>query len=280
MTKTLIKQCLRIACLAVLLTSCLPCVAQQTTTSPSVLTEARIDTLQKELTDARVGTSAVRKRRAYKSVARNGAKLLETSLAAPNRWRVLGIVFQARTRLLGLENSDRNREALLETCAKLAQAPDEHAELRLEADLLLSEKSLSLKSADVQERTRALEELIKRYQGTPAEAKSLIIASQIASKLGALDLKKTLFTTMRERFPAHHAVIQWRREHVGSAMLEVMFAGSFERVDGVPLNFPLDLMGHLSIMVFWSQDTPEVELYLKQVKELEVQYPGRFDVKN
>jgi hypothetical protein len=187
-------------------------------------------------------------------------------------------MFQAQKRMLGLENSDRNREALLKTCAKLAQAPDEQAELRLEADLLLSEKALSLKGADVQERTRALEKLIKRYQGTPAEAKSLIIASQIALKLSALDLKKNLFATMRERFPAHQAVIQWRREHVGSAMLEVMFAGSFTRVDGVSLNFPLDLMGHLSIMVFWSQDTPGVELYLKQVKELEVQYPGRFDV--
>jgi hypothetical protein len=48
-------------------------------------------------------------------------------------------------------------------------------------------------------------------------------------------------------------------------------------VDGVPLSFPHDLMGHLSIMVFWSQDTPGFELYLKQVKELEAQYPGRFD---
>jgi hypothetical protein len=278
MTKSLIKACLCIACLAVLLTSCLPCVAQQTTTSPSVLTEPRIDTLQKELNDAGVATSTVRKRRAYKNVARHGEDLLETSLAAPNRWRVLGIMFQAQKRLLGLDNSDRNREALLETCAKLAEAPDEQAELRLEADLLLSEKALSLKGADVKERAGALAELIKRYQGTPAEAKSLIIASQIAPKLGALDLKKTLFATMKERFPADHDVIQWRREHVGSAMLEVMFAGSFTRVDGVSLNFPLDLMGHLSIMVFWSQDTAGVELYLKQVKELEVQYPGRFDV--
>jgi len=223
------------------------------------------------LADAGVATSSARKRRAYKNVARDGEDVLETSPAAPNRWRVLEIVFQARKRLFDLENSDRNREALLEACAKLAQAPDEQAGLRLEADLLLSEKSLSLKSADVQERTRALEELIKRYQGTPAEAKSLIIATQIAPKLGALDLEKTLFTTMREHFPAHHDVIQWRREHVGSSMLEVMFAGSFERVDGVPLNFPLDLMGHLSIMVFWSQDTPGFDLYLKQVKELEVQ---------
>ena len=255
-----------------------PCPAQAPAAPPLGISENKIAVLQKELADAGVATSTLRKRRAYKSVARNGEGLLETSLAAANRWRVLGIVFQARTRLLGLDNSDRNREALLETCARLAEAPDEHAELRLEADLLLSEMALSTKGADVQERTRALEELIVRYQGTPAEAKSLIMASQIALKLGALDLKKTLFTTMRERFPAHHAVIQWRRKHVGSAKLEVMFAGSFERVDGVPLSFPLDLMGHLSIMVFWSQDTPGVELYLKQVKELEVKYPGRFDV--
>ncbi len=133
MIESLIWPCLRIACLAVLLTSCLPCVAQQTTTSPSALTEARIDTLQKELTDAGVATSTIRKRRAYKNVARHGEDLLETSLADPNRWRVLGIVFQARTRLLALDNSDRNREDLLETSVKLAQAPDEQAELRLES---------------------------------------------------------------------------------------------------------------------------------------------------
>jgi hypothetical protein len=265
------------ACLALLLAWSHACPAAEPAAPPSGIPEAKIAALQTELADAGVATSTLRKRRAYKSVARHGEDLLETSLAAAKRWSVLGIVFQARTRLLGLDNSDRNREALLEICAKLAEAPDEHAELRLEADLLLSEMALSTKGADVQARTRALEELLKRYQGTPAEAKSLIIASQIALKLGALDLKKTLFTTMRERFPAHPAVIQWRRKHVGSAMLEVLFAGSFERVDGVPLSFPLDLMGHLSLMVFWSQDTPGVELYLKQVKELEVQYPGRFD---
>lgn len=278
MTNSVLKRCLRIACLTVLLTFCLPCVAQQPATSPSALTEARIDALQKELADAGAATSSVRKRRAYKNVARDGEDLLESSPADPNRWRVLGIIFQARKRLLGLDNSDRNREDLLETCAKLAEAPDEHAELRLEADLLLSEQSLSLKSADVQARTRALEELIARYRGTPAEAKSLIIASQIAHKLGALELKKALFTTMRDRFPADHAVIQWRREHVGATTLEVVFAGTFERVDGVTLSFPLDLMGHQSIMVFWSQDTPGVELYLTQVRELEAQHPGRIKV--
>ena len=265
-------------CLTLFLVLPHPCPAQEAAAPPPGISENKIAVIQKELAEAGEATSSARKRRAYKSVARDGEDLLEASPAAPNRFRVLEIVFQAQKRLIGLDNSDRNREALFETCAKLAQAPDEQAELRLEADLLLSEKSLSLNGADAQERTRALEELIKRYLGTTAEAKSLILASQIAPKLGALDLEKTLFNTMKERFPADHEVMQWRRKHAGSAMLEVLFAGSFTRVDGVPLNFPHDLMGHLSIMVFWSQDTPGFELYLKQVKELEVQYPGRFDV--
>ena len=265
-------------CLAVFLVLPPPCPAQEPAAPSPGIPETKIAEIQKELAEAGEATSALRKLRAYKNVARDGVDLLEDSPAAPNRFRVLEIVFQSQKRLIGLDNSDRNREALFKTCAKLAQAPDEQAELRLEADLLLSEKSLSLKGADAQERTLALEDLIVRYRGTTAEAKSLILASQIAPKLGALDLEKALFNTMKERFPADHDVIQWRREHVGSAMLEVMFAGSFERLDGVPLNFPLDLMGHLSIMVFWSQDTPGFELYLKQVKELEVQYPGRFDV--
>ncbi|MFT5407631.1 MAG: hypothetical protein ACI9NC_000336 [Verrucomicrobiales bacterium] len=265
------------ACLILFLVLPHLCQAQETTPSPGI-PETKIADIQKELAEAGEATSSLRKLRAYKNVARDGEDLLEDSPAAPNRFSVLEIVLQAQKRLISLENSDRNREALFETCAKLAQAPDEQAELRLEADLLLSEKSLTAKGAEVQERTRALEELIKRYRGTMAEAKSLIIGSQIAPKLGALDLEKALFNTMKERFPAHHDVIQWRRKHTGSATLEVLFAGSFTRVDGVPLSFPLDLMGHHSIMVFWSQATPGFELYLKQIKELEVQYPGRFDV--
>ena len=266
------------ACLILFLVLPHPCPAQEPAAPSPGIPETKITALKKELAEADGATSSLRKLRAYKNVARDGEDLLEDSPAAPNRFRVLEIVFQARKRLIGLDNSDRNREELFETCAQLAQAPDEQAELRLEADLLLSEKSLSLKGADVEERSRALEELIKRYRGTTAEVKSLIIASQIAPKLGALDLEKTLFNTMKERFPADHDVIQMRRKHVGSSSLEVMFGGSFTRVDGVPLNFPHDLMGHLSIMVFWSQDTPGFELYLKQVKELEIQYPGRFDI--
>jgi hypothetical protein len=123
-----------------------PCPAQKPAASPPGIPETKIAVIQKELAEAGEATSSLRKRRAYKNVARNGEDLFEDSPAAPNRWRVLGIVLQARKHLIGLDNSDRNREALFATCAQLAQAPDEQAELRLEADLLLSEKARTRKS--------------------------------------------------------------------------------------------------------------------------------------
>ena len=179
----------RCVCLALFLVWPHLCHAQEAAAPPAGIPEARIAALQKDLAEAGEATTSAGKRRAYKNIVRDGEALLEGAPAAPNRWQVLGIMLDSRKRLFGMENTAPNREALLETCAKLAKAPDEHAQLRLEADLLLSENALSLKGADVSERTRALEELIARYRGTPAEAKSLIITSQIAGKLNARDLQ-------------------------------------------------------------------------------------------
>ena len=159
-------------CLAFLLAWSQACPAAEPAATPSGIPERAIAALQKELTEAGTAKSSVRKRRAYKNVSRDGEKLLKAAPAAPNRWQVLGLIFDSCKLLFGMENSASNRKALLEICAKLAEAPDEHAELRLEADLLLSEKALSVKKATLEDRTKALEIIIARYRGTPAEAKS------------------------------------------------------------------------------------------------------------
>jgi len=264
--------------LAVLLTSCLPCVAQQTTTSPSGIPESAIATLQNDLAEAGTASSSVRKRRAYKNVFRDGENLLEATPAAPNRWQVLGIMFDSRKYLFGMENSDSNREALLEICAKLAEAPDKHAELRLEADLLLSEKALSAEDATLEKRAKAIEAIIERYRGTPAEAKSLMMAAQIAPKLHAFELQKRVVDALGERFAGDPGVIVFRRQQLGLRRLDALFAGTYTRADNVVLRFPADLMGRLSVMVFWSRQTPGFEQYLEGIKEQQRLYPGRFEV--
>ena len=241
------------------------------------ISESEIVSLKKELAEAADASSSTRMRRAYKSVVRDGEKLLKSSPAAPNRYRVLDIVFQSQKRLLAQEKSDENRDALLETCAKLAEAPDELADLRLEADMLLSEQRLSAKNADVNERAEVLQELIARYRDTPGEAKSLMMASQIAPKLEAFELEMQILRTMQERFSDHHGVIEFRRKSLAAGRIEALFRGTFKRMDGTSLCFPVDRLGHPCLMVFWSKRTEGFDVALKKINEYQDEHPGRFD---
>ena len=237
-----------------------------------------ITSLETELAATGTGKSAVEQRMACKSVVRQGKSLLEAHPDAPNRFRVLGIVFQVQKRLFGLENSDRNRTELFETCQQLAQAPAEYAALRLEADLLLSDRDLTARDATLAQRAEALGAIVERYRGTPAEAKSLIIASQIAGKLNALDLQKQITNALGERFGDDPAIIEWRRQNLSISNMDVFFAGTYTRADGVALNFPIDAMGHAYVVVFWSAKSPGVEDYLKHIGELRKSFRHVFRV--
>ncbi|MEJ6701428.1 MAG: hypothetical protein QNL01_10725 [Akkermansiaceae bacterium] len=264
---------LRAACLTLLYTFLHLSNAQAAT-----IPEAEITSLQQGTAAQITETSATKKRRACKSTIRKGNSLIEAAPAAPNRFRVLAIVLQSQRRLLTLDNSDKNRDSLYETCAKLVQAPDSYAKLRLEADLILSEKNLSEKNADVKVRAQALTDLIKRYRNTPAEAQSLMMAILIAPKLDAFDLEQKLIKTLSERFQGDHDVIKYFRKIGKSGLLDVIFTGSYKRADGVTLHFPIDCMGHTSLLYFWSKDTPEITARLAEVKALQIQFPGRFRV--
>ena len=243
-----------------------------------MISENDIAALEKTLLDQKKATSSTRMRRACKSTIRSGAALVDASPAAPNRFRVLAIVLQSQKRLLALENTYRNRKALFDTCGKLAQAPDKYAELRLEADLILSEKTLAAGNADVKERAKALTELIKSYRDTPAEAKSLMMASLIAPKLDAFELEKQIYRTMDERFAGDLDVIAWRRSHRDFGHFRVLFRGTFTRADGTSLSFPIDGMGHTSLMYFWSKETQNIEQRLAEVKDLQTRFPEQLEV--
>lgn len=238
----------------------------------------KIAALQEELGEVSQARSSTRKRRACKAVIREGEAILRASPSAPNRFRVLAIVLETKKKLLGLENSEGNREALFKTCEELVRAPDDYAEFRLEADLLLSERDLALEDADMEKRAEVLSSIVDRYRSTPAEAKSLMMAARIAPKLQAFDLQKRVLDALGERFAGDMEVIEFRRKHLGLGRMEVLFKGVFMRSDGVTLRFPADLMGRQSLMVFWSQKTPGFEDYLKMIKEQEDRFQGQFEV--
>ncbi|MBT7215085.1 MAG: hypothetical protein HN869_07735, partial [Verrucomicrobia bacterium] len=268
-------QSVAICTASVLLTLTHVCIAQ---TESAGISEIDFVALQKKLKEAGKVSSSIRKRRAYKNVVRDGEALVEKSLVAAKRFSVLEIIFQCQTKLLALENSDRNRQLLFATSGRLVEAPDKFADLRIEADLLLLERDLSAKKADVKERAKALESLIARYRDTPGEKKCLMMAALIAPKLNAVDLEKRISRTLGERFAGDLNVIKWRRGRRDYSYFPVVFSGSFTRADGTSLTFPIDTIGHTSLIYFWSKETPDIESHLGVVKELQTRFPNHFKV--
>ncbi|MDG0993928.1 MAG: hypothetical protein P8O22_04250 [Akkermansiaceae bacterium] len=264
---------MRITLLA-LLAICLPVHFTQAAPIP----ESDISSLKQELPTQLTETSATKKRRACKSTIRRGNSLVEAHPTEHNRFEVLAIILQSQRRLLALDNSDKNRDALFETCAKLIEAPDSYAKLRLEADFILSEKKLSEKKANLKERTDALQALVNRYRNTSAEAQSLQMAILIAPKLEAFDLEQQLLKTLSERFQGDHDVINYFRKLGKSGLLDVIFTGNYKRADGTTLNFPIDCMAHTTLLYFWSKDAPAITDRLAEVKAIQTKYPDRFRV--
>ena len=222
--------------------------------------------------------SVTSKRRAFKNIIRDAESLLRRSARADNRFEVHALILDIQKRILAIDNSDENRQELFDTCETLVKAPDRYAALRLEADLILMEKTMSGSNADIHARTEALESLLKRYRDTPGELKSLTIAYHIAPKLEAFELQQDLVDALRERFPAEPEAIQFRRQNNTGGVLDVVFAGSFKRTDGSTLTFPHDRMGSTSLLIFWSKEIPGIENRLKDVKLLQDAHPGQFDV--
>jgi tetratricopeptide (TPR) repeat protein len=273
--RPLTRSILRAACLAILFSWL---HIGFTLAQESSIPEAEITSLQQGTAAQTTETSATKKRRACKSTIRSSNALIEANPTAPNRFRVLAIMLQSHRRLLALDNSDKNREALFETCGKLLEAPDSYANLRLEADLIISEKRLSEKKADVKQRAQALTDMVQRYRNTPAEIKSLKIAILIAPKLDAFDLEQQLIKTLSEHFQGNHNVIEYRRKIAKSGLLDVLFSGNYKRADGTFLKFPIDCMSHTTLLYFWSKQTPDLVDRFDEVKAIQTKFPDRFRV--
>jgi len=70
--------------------------------TPACIPEAAMTLLQEQAAEVEQTESTVEKRRLLKRVARSSRSLLETHAGAPNRFRLLGLVFQAQQELLML----------------------------------------------------------------------------------------------------------------------------------------------------------------------------------
>ena len=270
-----LRCCLRVARLLILLAP-LCATAQDPAASPIPASE--LTALEQELEQGPHGQSTVEVRMACKSVARQASALLEASPEAPNRYAVLAVLFQCQKRLLRLDATERNRNALFETVGKLREAPDEYAEFRLEADLLLSERELATANATVSERVQALEKIIEKYRDTSAERRCLRMTLMIATKLRAYDLEMAIEKRLAEgRFVGDHEMIASRP----LANIDTVFSGTYESADKALVRFPSDRLGHQYLVIFWSTKSKGSvghETFLAGMREQQEQFSGRFEL--
>ena len=248
--------------------------------SPAPVPESKIAGLEAKLSDKDPRTSAARRRLAIRRVIREGDSLLKTYPKAPNRFQVLGILFRCRRELLSLDKTASNREALLETCRRLAGAPDEYAAIRLDADLLLSQTELARRGADLKARGDALPALVERYRDTEVETKVLRIVMIMALEFGDTGLVNHIRQTIAERFPGDLELVNFLRDKLAGQVFGAPFIGTFTRADGKVVRFPMDGLGRTIALYFWSKEG-DGEEDLKQLaaawKEKKDDLPGRLE---
>ena len=237
--------------------------------------------LDKALTAAKEGTSEARQRLAVKRVVRDAEKMLEPLAASPDRFPLLEFLFRARKQLIALDDDADQRKALLDTCRELVKAPDEFADLRLEADLLLSQAEIAKQGANAEARAKALRPFVDRYVDTPSGAKELRMAMLMALELGDNNLVNDLQDMMGERFAGDLEMISFQRDKLGGQVFGAPFIGTFERSDGKTLRFPMDALGRSTILVFWSKGEQSEKLLkglATAAKDMKQELAGRLEI--
>jgi len=233
-----------------------------------------IETLQKKIEAVEDIDSVTERRRACKNIIRRAESLTEKYPASPDRFRVLGIVFEVRKLMFTMRQTQEHRDALLATAVELLEAPDEYADIRLGAEVMLQEIELARDEGTPQERAMAIAELADRYRGTSAEAESLMMAAMIAFDIGHPALLNAFRKTLSKRFSNDPLVTAFMRERfaVGG---EINVRGEFKRVDGKLISFPV---GNPYLICFWSQDTPLLKERIAEIENLQERYKGQFKV--
>ncbi len=216
--------------------------------------------LDKQLDEAKSVSSEARQRLAVRRVISDAEDLVAAHATDTSRFLALEFLFRAYQRMLALDKDAENRKAFLAICHELVKAPDELAELRLEADLLLSQADLSKQGANAEARGKALRPLVDRYLNTPVAAKVLRMTMLMALELGDNRLVTDLQEMIEQRFSSDLEMIAFQRDKLGGQVLGAPFAGVFKRSDGKVVRLPMDTLGRSTLLIFWSKDNGGEEL--------------------
>jgi hypothetical protein len=226
----------------------------------AAISKETIAALDKELNEAKTVSSEARQRLAVRRVISDAEDLVAAHATDTSRFLALEFLFRAYQRMIALDKDVENRKALLAICQELVKAPDELAELRLEADILLSQAEVAKQGANAEARAKALRPLVDRYVNTPVAAKVLRMTMLMALELGDSKLVTDLQVMIEQRFASDLEMIAFQRDKLGGQVLGAPFCGSFKRSDGKMVRLPMDTLGRSTMLIFWSKENGGEEL--------------------
>ncbi len=226
---------------------------------PAPIAESEIVALEAALEPGKRAASSARRGLSVRRVIRAGDALLSAHPEAPNRFLALSVLFRGRQELVELDNSARNREALLDTCRLLAGAPDEYAAIRLDADLLISQTMLARQGGGLESRGDALLALVKRYRDTEVEARVLRLGLLMAIEFGDKGVVSDIREIIAQRFAGDLELIIFLREQLKGQVFGAPFVGTFKQTDGKTVRFPMDGLGQTAMMYFWTKENRGLE---------------------
>ncbi|MGB1129025.1 MAG: hypothetical protein ACPG4K_03155 [Haloferula sp.] len=222
---------------------------------------ASLAALEAAFEDIDDSASAARQRLAVRRIIRDAEKALEELGEKPERWAMLEFLFRAQQQLVAMDDDSKHRKVLMDISRDLVKAPEEFAIHRLEADLLLSQVEQARKG-EGSDRADSLRQFVDRYVGTPAGPKALRTAIVMALEMGDTRLVNDLRKIAAEYHSSDLEMITFLRDKLGGQVFGVPFVGRFERSDGRTMMFPMDGLGHSSMLIFWSKDNENVIQYL------------------
>jgi tetratricopeptide (TPR) repeat protein len=237
------------------------------------ISESFITRLKSDLAALETIESTTERRMACKRIVRRAESLVEKSPESDERFTVLGVVFEAQKVMFTMRQSAEYHEALMATADKLVGAPDEYADIRLGADVLVQQSKLSADSSPI-DQAITIAELADRYRGTSAEAESLMVASMVSFDLGNRALLEAFRKALSTRFGDDPRVTVFMRERFAAGS-EINLRGQFERSDGKRISLPI---GQTYVVCFWSLDAPLLKDKIAQITALQERNKGQFKV--
>ncbi len=259
--------CLPMGCGLLMLLALVVGTARAEDQPPASIAAETIAALRTQLTEATEAPSTARQKLALRRVVREAEALIQKSPTAPNRFEVMEVMFRTQLALFQLEADDASRQAILQTCAMLVQAPDEYALLRWDADLLLSQSQVARQGGDAKQRARMLRELVERYLGTSAETKAVRTTMVLALEVGESGLIEYLDTLINEQFAGDLAMIAYKREKLPERVFGVTLFADLRDAKGNTVRFPSDGFGTTTALFFWSNDE-QGQANLKEIAEV------------